>query len=59
MKCIDLKVTPKGLRVKVPKRIMNEEQGKKWKLKYEMELVQRTIKRLYIKQQNVDERKAS
>ena len=59
MKCRDSKVTPKGLRVNVPKGIMNEQQRKKWKLKCEMELVQRTIKRLYIKQQNADERIAS
>jgi len=38
---------------------MNEEQGEKWKLKCEMELVQRTIKRLYRKQQNAAERIAS
>ena len=59
MKCRDSKVTPKGLRVKVPKGITNEEKGKKWKLKCEMELIQRTIKRLYTKQQNADERIAS
>ena len=56
MKCRDSKVTPNGLHVKGPTGIMNEEQGKKRKLKCEMELVQRTIKRLYVKQQNADER---
>ena len=52
-------VVPKGLRVNVPKGIMNREQEKKWKIKCEVELLQKTIKRFYIKQQNADERIAS
>ena len=59
LKCKDSKVVPKGLRVNVPKGIMNREQEKKWKIKCEVELMQKTIKRLYIKQQNADERIAS
>ena len=59
LKCKDSKVVPKGLRVNVPKGIMNREQEKKWKIKCEVELLQKTIKRLYIKQQNADERIAS
>jgi len=50
LKCKDSKVVPKGLRVNVPKGIMNREQEKKWKIKCEVELLQKRIKRLYIKQ---------
>ena len=38
---------------------MNREQEKKWKIKCEVELMQKMIKKLYIKQQNADQRIAS
>ena len=59
MKCRDSRIVPKGLRVTVPKGIMNHDQEKRWKMKCEVELIQKTIKRLFIKQQYADERIAA
>ena len=59
MRCLDSGIVPKGLRVTVPKGIMGREQEKKWKIKCEIELIQKTIKRLFVKQQNADERIAT
>ena len=56
MRCRDSGIVPKGLRVSVPKGIMSREQEKKWKIKCEIELIQKTVKRLFVKQQNADER---
>ena len=50
VKCQERKVTPKGLKVNVPKGIMNRDQEIRFKKKCELELLQRTIKRLYSKQ---------
>ena len=55
-KCRDKGVTPKGLRVSIPKKIMDKEHELRLKLKCERELIQKTIKRLHIKQQNSDEK---
>ena len=38
---------------------MGQEQEKKWKIKCEIELRQKTVKRLFVKQQNADERIAT
>ena len=56
MRCRDSGIVPKGLRVTVPKGIMSREQEKKWKIKCEIELIQKTVKRLFVKQQSADER---
>ena len=58
-KCRDQNVTPKGLKVKIPKGIMSREQELKLKRKCEQELIRKTIKRLHQKQQNADEKIAS
>ena len=55
-KCRDKGVTPKGLRVSILKKIMDKEHELRLKLKCERELIQKTIKRLHIKQQNSDEK---
>ena len=55
-KCRDQNVTPKGLKVKVPKGIMTKEQEVRFKKKCELDLVRKTIKRLYSKQQSSDEK---
>ena len=54
--CRDQNVTPKGLKVKVPKGIMTKEQEVRFKKKCELDLVRKTIKRLYSKQQSSDEK---
>ena len=54
MRCQDSGMVPKGLRVTVPKGIMDRDQEKRWKKKCEFELLQKTIKRLYVKTQNAD-----
>jgi len=58
-KCRDKGITPKGLRISIPKKIMNKEDELRLKLKCERELIQNTIKRLHIKQQNADEKIAA
>jgi len=55
-KCRDHNVTPKGLKVKVPKGIMNKDQEYRFKRKCELDLVCKTIKRLHSKQQSSDEK---
>jgi len=56
MKCRDRGIAPKGLKVQVPKGIMSVNQEGRFKRKCESELVQKTIKRLFMKQQQADER---
>ena len=55
-KCRDQNVTLKGLTVKVPKGIMTKEQEVRFKKNCELDLVRKTIKRLYSKQQRSDEK---
>jgi len=43
MRCRDSGMVPKGLRVTVPKGIMDRDQEKRWKKKCEFELLQKTI----------------
>ena len=50
---------PKGLRVSIPKKIMTKDQESKLKRKCEIELIQKTIKLLHVKQQKADERIAT
>ena len=57
-KCRDQNVTPKGLKVKIPKGIMSKDQETKFKRKCELDLIRKTIRRLHAKQQNSDERLA-
>jgi len=54
-RCRDRNIAPKGLRVSIPKKIMTRDQELKLKRKCEKELIQKTIKRLHIKQQKADE----
>ena len=56
MKCQDRGRAPEGLKVQVPKGIMSVDQEGRFKRKCESELVQKTIKRLFMKQQQADER---
>ena len=56
MKCRDRGIAPKGLKVQVPKGIMSVDQEARFKKKCESDLVQKTIKRLFMKQQQADER---
>ena len=58
MKCRDRGIAPKGLKVQVPKGIMSVDQEGRFKKKCESELVQKTIRRLFMKQQQADERVA-
>jgi len=58
MKCRDRGIAPKGLKVRVPKGIMSVDQEGRFKKKCESELVQKTIRRLFVKQQQADERVA-
>ena len=58
LKCRDQNVTPKGLKVSVPKGIMNRDEEIRFKRKCELNLIRKTIKRLYVKQQNSDEKLA-
>ena len=58
MKCRDRGIAPKGLKVRVPKGIMSVDQEGRFKKKCECELVQKTIRRLFVKQQQADERVA-
>ena len=53
------KVTPKGLKVNVPKGIMTRDQELRFKKKCEQELLRKTVKRLYSKQQYSDEKIAA
>ena len=55
-KCQEQKVTPKGLKVNVPKGIMTRDQELRFKKKCEMGLLRKTVKRLHKKQHNSDER---
>ena len=57
-KCRDNNVTPKGLKVSVPKGIMNRDEERRFKRKCELEMIRKTIKRLYAKQQKSDEKLA-
>ena len=57
--CRDSGIVLKGLQVTVPKGIMGWEQVKKWKIKCKIELMQKTIKWLFVKQQNADNRIAT
>ena len=58
-RCREHNVIPKGLKVKIPKGIMNRDQEIRLKKKCESELLQKTIKRLFIKQQKSDEKIAT
>ena len=53
-KCRDHNVTPKGLKVQVPKGRMNKDQEYRFKRKCELDLVHKTIKRLHSIQQSSD-----
>ena len=55
-KCQEQKVTPKGLKVNVPKGTMTRDQELRFKKKCELELLCKTASRLYNKQHNSDER---
>jgi len=57
-KCRDQNVTPKGLKVSVPKGIMNRDEERRFKRECELEMIRKTIKRLYAKQQNSGEKLA-
>ena len=58
-RCRDRGFAPKGLRVSIPKRIMTKDQELKLKRRCELELIQKTIKLLHVKQQRADERIAT
>ena len=53
LKCRDQNVTPKGLKVSVPKGIMNRDKEIRFKRKCELDLIRKTIKQLYVKQQKL------
>ena len=57
-KCRDQNITPKGLKVSVPKGIVNRDEERRFKRKCELEMIRKTIKRLYAKQQKSDEKLA-
>ena len=58
-RCRDRGFAPKGLRVSIPKRIMRKDQELKLKRRCKLELIQKTIKLLHVKQQRADERIAT
>ena len=55
-RCRDKNVTPKGLKVKIPKGIMGRDQEIRFKRKCELDLIRKTIKRIHIKQQKSDKK---
>ena len=57
-RCRDKNVTPKGLKVKIPKGIMDRDQEIRFKRKCELDLIRKTIKRIHVKQQKSDEKLA-